>query len=98
MLAILNRVDQVDSPRCKLPLPSDLLRTAKKKQSASEKRRLPDFVQSNSIRGNGELTVEFRQPFNLIAYGAKDLKQKKAAGVGSDDLFQLKYTPEDSNL
>ena len=75
-----------------------LIENGKKKQSASEKRRLPDFVQSNSIRGNGELTVEFRQPFNLIAYEAKDLKQKKAAGVSSDDLHQLKYTPEDSNL
>ena len=59
---------------------------------------MPDFVQSNSIRGNGELTVEFRQPFKLIAYEAKDLKQKKAAGVGSDGLLELKYTPEDSNL
>ena len=59
---------------------------------------MPDFVQSNSIRGNGELTVEFCQLFNLIAYEAKDLKQKKAAGVGSDDLYQFKYTPEDSNL
>ena len=59
---------------------------------------MPDFVQSNSIRGNGELTVEFRQPVKLIAYEAKDLKQKKAAGVGSDGLLELKYTPEDSNL
>ena len=59
---------------------------------------MPDFVQSNSIRGNGELTVEFRQTFDLIAYEAKDLKQKKAAGVGSDGLLELKYTPEDSNL
>jgi hypothetical protein len=30
--------------------------------------------------------------------GAKELKQKKAAGVGSDGPLQLKYTPEDSNL
>ena len=48
--------------------------------------------------GNGELTVEFRQPFDLIAFGTAELKQKKAAGVGSDDLHQFKYTPEDSNL
>ena len=44
--------------------------------------------------GNGELTVEFRQPFDLIAFGTAELKQKKAAGVGSDDLHQFKYTPE----
>ena len=34
------------------------------------------------------MTVEFRQPVKLIAYEAKDLKQKKAAGMGSDDLYQ----------
>ena len=28
---------------------------------------------------------------------ATELKQNKAAGVGSDDLYQFKYTPEDSN-
>ncbi len=67
------------------------------KQSASEKRRLLDFVLSNSSWGNGELTVEFRQPFDLIAVGATELKQMKAAGVDSDDLHQFKYTPEDSN-
>jgi len=36
------------------------------------------------------------QPFDLIALGATELKQKKAAGVGSDDLYQLKYTRRDS--
>ena len=64
------------------------------KQSGSEKRRLLDFVLSNSTWGNGELRVKFRQPLNLIALGTTELKQKKAAGVGSDDLYQLKYTPE----
>lgn len=68
------------------------------KQPASEKRRLLDFVLSNSTWGDGELIVEFRQPFDLIAVGATELKQKKAAGMGSDDLYQFKYTPEDSNL
>lgn len=37
------------------------------------------------------------EPFDLIALGTTELKQKKAAGVGSDDLYQLKYTPLDSN-
>ena len=32
-----------------------------------------------------------------LANRAAELKQKKAAGVGSDDLYQLKYTPLDSN-
>ncbi len=68
------------------------------KQSASEKCRLIDLVRSNSTWGNGELNVEFRQRFDLIALGTAELKQKKAAGVSSDDLHQFKYTPEDSNL
>ena len=67
------------------------------KQSASEKRRLLDFVLSNSTWGNGELTVEFRQPFDLIAVGTTELKQKKAAGADSGDLHQVMYTPLDSN-
>ena len=67
------------------------------KQSASEKRRLLDFVLSNSSWGNGELTVEFRQPFDLIAVGATELKQMKAAGVDSDDLHQFKYAGEHRN-
>ena len=67
------------------------------KQSASEKRRLLDFVLSNSTWGNGELTVEFRQPFDLIAVGTTELKQKKAAGADPGDLHQVMYTPLDSN-
>jgi hypothetical protein len=59
----------------------------------SEKRRLLDFVLSNSTWGNGELTVEFRQPFDLIAVGTTELKQKKAAGADSGDLHQVMYTP-----
>ena len=62
------------------------------KQSGSEKRQLLDVVLSNSTWGNGELRVKFRHPFDLIALGTTQLKQKKAAGVGSDDLHQLKYS------
>ncbi|MGI9466609.1 MAG: hypothetical protein ACR2OA_05765 [Rubripirellula sp.] len=61
------------------------------KQSASAKRRLLDFVLSNSTWGYGELMAKFRQPFDLFALGTTELKQKKAAGMGSDDLRQLKY-------
>ena len=61
-------------------------------QSGRERRRLLDFVLSNSTWGNGELRVRFRQPFDLIALGTTELKQKKAAGVGSDDLYQFKYS------
>ncbi len=44
------------------------------KQSAGEKRRLLDFVLSNSTWGNGELTFEFRQRFDLMVLGASELK------------------------
>ena len=37
------------------------------------------------------------EPFDLIALGTTELKQKKAAGVGSNDLYQFKYTRRDSN-
>jgi site-specific DNA recombinase len=37
------------------------------KRDAEAKRRLLNFVVSNSILQNGELTANFRQPFNLIA-------------------------------
>jgi hypothetical protein len=36
------------------------------KQEAQEQRRLLNFVLSNSIWKEGELTATFRQPFNLI--------------------------------
>jgi site-specific DNA recombinase len=38
-----------------------------KQQSAAEKRELPDFVLSNSVRKNGALTATFRKPFDMIA-------------------------------
>jgi site-specific DNA recombinase len=37
------------------------------KQEAREQRRLLNFVLSNSIWKEGELTATFRQPFDLIA-------------------------------
>lgn len=68
------------------------------KQPASAKRRLLDFVVSNCRWANGKLTVEFCQPFDMIAVGVTEARQMKAAEEGSDDLHQEMYTPEDSNL
>jgi hypothetical protein len=50
-------------------------------QRASEKRRLLEFVLSNSFWANGELTPEFRQPFDLLADMATVGAQKMAAGL-----------------
>lgn len=68
------------------------------KQPASEKRLLLDFVVSNSTWANGELKVDFRQPFDLIAVGVTESKRMKVARVGSDDLHQVMYPRQDSNL
>ena len=68
------------------------------KQVASEKRRLLDFVVSNCRWADGELTVKFRQPFDMIAVGATESIRPKAAGGVSNDLHPLKYPREDSNL
>jgi site-specific DNA recombinase len=68
------------------------------KQPPREKRRLLDFVLSNSTWANGELTPEFRQPFDMIAVEATKCAREKAAGVSSDDLHQNRLPDEDSNL
>lgn len=68
------------------------------KQPASEKRRLLEFVLSNCSWANGELTPNFRQPFDMIADMATAGAEKKAAGMGPDDLCQVKLPRQDSNL
>ncbi|MBY0514786.1 MAG: recombinase family protein [Gemmataceae bacterium] len=56
------------------------------KQEPREKRRLLDFVLSNSTWANGKLAVEFRKPFDLLAVGNEAVKQEKAARGGSGGL------------
>ena len=62
------------------------------------KRRLLDFVLSNSTWANGKLTPVFRQPFDMIALEATACAEEKAAGVDSDDLLQNRLPDEDSNF
>ena len=50
-------------------------------QPAGEKRRLLEFVLSNSLWANGELTPEFCQPFDMLADMATVGAQKMAAGL-----------------
>ena len=59
------------------------------KQPASEKRRLLDFVLSNSTWKDGELSVTYRQPFDMLAVTTSASNEKKVAGGDSDDLRQL---------
>lgn len=56
------------------------------KQEPREKRRLLDFVLSNSTWANGKLAVEFRKPFDLLAVGNEAVKQEKATRSGSGGL------------
>ncbi len=58
------------------------------KQPPSEKRRLLNFVVSNSTWKNGELSVTYRQPFDLLAVTATTAAEEKAAGGSSGDFHQ----------
>jgi len=55
-----------------------------KQQDSSEKRKLLNFVCSNSIWKDHTLTATFRQPFDLLAITNTTWQREKAAGV----LFQ----------
>jgi DNA invertase Pin-like site-specific DNA recombinase len=59
------------------------------KQEPREKRRLLDFVLSNCTWAGGELTPQFRQPFDMIADAATRCAKEKVAGATSDDLRLL---------
>ncbi len=57
-----------------------------KKQNSTEKRRLLDFVCSNSTWKHGTLTATFRQPFDLLAVTNTAWQNEKAAGVNPSGL------------
>jgi site-specific DNA recombinase len=68
------------------------------KQVPGEKRRLLDFVLSNSTWANGVLTPVFRQPFDLLADAAAMTRCKMAAGTLPEGLHQGELPGQDSNL
>jgi site-specific DNA recombinase len=53
------------------------------RQESKEQRRLLDFVLSNCTWADGKLTVQFRQPFDLLAVTNEALRKEKAAGSDS---------------
>ena len=65
------------------------------KQSASEKRRLLEFVLSNCSWADREMTVEFRQPFDMIGDLATVGATEKVVGMAPDDLCQEKLPETD---
>lgn len=54
------------------------------KQPPAEKRRLLNFVLSNCSWKGGELTVTYRQPFDMIAASVSEAEKAKAAGIAPD--------------
>jgi len=49
-------------------------------QPANEKRKLLDFVLSNSVWKNGELLAEYRQPFDVLAIAVASEQVTKSVG------------------
>src|SRR5262249_27894196 len=69
----------------------DLARQAHRlfrKQVASEKRRLLNFVLSNCIWKRSELHVTYRQPFEMLAETARSHEALNAAGASAERLFE----------
>jgi len=60
-----------------------------KKQNPNEKRRLLDFVCSNSTWKDGSLTATFRQPFDVLAVTNTAWQRQKVAGACSGDLRSI---------
>jgi hypothetical protein len=58
------------------------------KREPREKRRLLDFVLSNSIRKDGELTPEFRQPFDLLFVANHSSAGLNSASAGPTSGFE----------
>jgi len=57
-----------------------------KRQNPHEKRRLLNFVCSNSTWKDRTLNATFRQPFDTIAVANTAWQRQKAAGGASSDL------------
>ncbi len=68
-----------------------------KKQEPSEKRRLLNFLLSNSTWRDGTLSATFRQPFDMLVVAAASQGREKATGIASDDLFDKWRGRRDSN-
>ena len=68
------------------------------RRSSSEKSRLVSNLLSNCAWKDGELTAEFRQPYDIVADTKAKHDRKKAAGESPDSLYPVWYARQDSNL
>jgi hypothetical protein len=72
--------------------------TLYKKQEMEEKRRLLNFVFSNSTWKDGKLTPVYRKPFDLLALTNTAYQKEKAVSSKKDSLFENWLPGQDSNL
>jgi site-specific DNA recombinase len=68
------------------------------KQEPREKRRLLNFLLSNSSWKGGELTATFRQPFDMLANANSSHKQRQGSTMSSGIGFENWLPGQDSNL
>jgi site-specific DNA recombinase len=68
-----------------------------RQQDPREGRRFLAFVVSNSVWGDGSLTVEWRQPFDILAEAVAVQERKKAAGSSPAAIFQAIRPQRDLN-
>ncbi len=79
----------------------ELARNARRlfeKQEAREKRRLLDFLVSNCSWKDGQLTTEFRQPFDALADTVMAAANASAAGRSESAKNEIWHARQDSNL
>jgi site-specific DNA recombinase len=67
------------------------------RQEMREKRRLLDFVFSNSTWQDGHLVQTYRKPFDMLAITNEAYRKEKAARGASDGLFDKWLPGPDSN-
>ncbi len=73
-------------------------RTLYDQQSVLDRRRLLNYLFSNSFWREGHLTVTFRQPFDIIADTNLAYQKETAIKPASDGRFEIWLPREDSNL
>ena len=67
------------------------------RQKPEDKRQLLDFVLLNSTWANGELSVTFRQPFDMLAVSVKEGGEAEDSGTPFDAEGSPRQAPRDSN-
>ncbi len=67
------------------------------RQTPAEKRRLLDYIISNSVWDGKSLAVEFKQPFDIIAKSAKIIKLENTQKTAKNSNFDKWLPGPDSN-